>query len=62
VTETDLHSAWTTGELQRDFIVEGFAYGLCVVRRRSDNVLGSLRFCRNEDNERVYYGWEEHHG
>ena len=35
---------WTTSELQRDFEVEGFGGGICVVRRRSDNLRGSLDF------------------
>jgi len=35
---------WTTAELQRDFEVEGFGGGICVVRRRSDNLRGSLDF------------------
>jgi hypothetical protein len=35
---------WTTAELQEDFEVEGFGAGICVVRRRSDNLRGSLEF------------------
>ena len=35
---------WDTQELQRDFIVEGFSYGIVVVRRKSDNTQGTLDF------------------
>tara|TARA_R110001599_G_scaffold125031_1_gene297829 strand:+ start:196 stop:372 length:177 start_codon:yes stop_codon:yes gene_type:complete len=47
---------WTTSELQQDFDVEGFAYGLCVARRKSDNVRGSLEF---DHMPRVYYNFKE---
>lgn len=48
---------WTTEELQRDFEVQGFALGICVVRRRSDGVVGSLKFTHSP---RVYFGFVEH--
>jgi len=35
---------WTTAELQQDYEVIGFAAGLVVVRRKSDNALGSMEF------------------
>ena len=47
---------WTTSELQQDFKVEGFGGGLCVVRRRSDNVRGSLEF---DHMPRIYYNFKE---
>ena len=47
---------WTTSELQKDFEVEGFGGGLCVVRRKSDNVRGSLEF---DHMPRVYYNFKE---
>ena len=47
---------WTTSELQRDFEVEGFGGGLCVVRRRSDNQRGSLEF---DHMPRIYYKFVE---
>ena len=47
---------WTTPELQKDFEVEGFWGGLCVVRRKSDNVRGSLEF---DHMPRRYYNFEE---
>lgn len=47
---------WTTEQLRDDFQVEGFAYGMVVVKRKSDGALGSLRFERRGD-ERIYFGW-----
>jgi hypothetical protein len=47
---------WNTKELQEDFIVVGFAMGLCAVRRRSDGQLGSLQF---DHNPRRYYDFVE---
>lgn len=35
---------WNTQELTQDFEVIGFGYGLCVVKRKSDGVKGSLDF------------------
>ena len=35
---------WSTDEMQEDFEVTGFGYGLCVVKRKSDNQVGSLDF------------------
>lgn len=46
--------AWDTAEMQRKFEVQGFAYGFCVVRRRSDGQVGSLRF---SGTPRLYYDW-----
>jgi hypothetical protein len=46
---------WSTEELQRDFEVLGFCMGLCVVRRRSDDVRGSLEF---NHSPRVYFNFE----
>ena len=34
--ETKTNQDWTTDELMRDFVVEGFGHGYVVVRRRSD--------------------------
>ena len=50
---------WTTEELQRDFEVEGFAFGYVVVRRKADNVRGSLQFTHSP---RVYFGFVEYSG
>lgn len=45
---------WDTTELQRDFTVEGFCAPYVVVRRKSDNVKGTLEFTHNP---RVYFNW-----
>ena len=45
---------WTTEELRRDFEVEGFGGGICVVRRRSDKQRGSLDF---DHMPRVYFNF-----
>jgi hypothetical protein len=53
---------WTTSELTEAFKVLGFAYGLCIVERRSDGVRGTLTFHReNIDGRdvRVYTDWAE---
>jgi len=51
---------WTTDELTAEFEVRGFLAPLCVVRRRSDNQVGSLRFSFASDGQRYYHSWEEH--
>lgn len=38
---------WNTRELERDFIIESFGYGLAFGRRRSDNVRVSIDFLRS---------------
>jgi hypothetical protein len=45
----------TTDELTRDFQVVGFAAPLVVVRRRSDDALGSLEF---QHDPRFYFNWQ----
>jgi hypothetical protein len=45
---------WTTDELQRDFNVEGFSAPFVIVRRKADNVRGSLMFTHSP---RHYFGW-----
>lgn len=42
--ETEHGQVWDTDELQQDFNVTGFAAPFVVVTRKSDNVVGSLRF------------------
>jgi hypothetical protein len=49
---------WTTAQMQEEFTVVGFALGVCVVKRKSDGVTGTLDFERRGD-KRVYYGWQE---
>jgi hypothetical protein len=53
----DADEKWTTDQLREEFDVVGFAAPLVVVRRRSDNRLGSLEFTHNP---RVYFGWRPH--
>lgn len=51
---------WTTAEMQEDFEVLGFAYGMCVVKRKSDGVKGTLQFGKFEDDPvRYYYDFQE---
>jgi hypothetical protein len=47
---------WNYKELQEDFEVMGFAMGLCAVRRKSDNQLGSVQF---DHTPRRYYDFVE---
>jgi hypothetical protein len=52
--------AMNTQEMQEQFDVLGFAYGLCIVKRKSDGVKGTLEFYRDEDtNTRVYHNFME---
>ena len=51
---------WTTAEMQEDFKVLGFAYGMCVVERKADGVKGTLQFGTFEDDPvRYYYDFQE---
>jgi hypothetical protein len=47
---------WDTAELQRDYVVLGFQAPYVVVRRKSDDKLGSLQFCHRP---RFYFGFVE---
>jgi hypothetical protein len=46
---------WSTEELKEQFQVEGFAAPCVVVRRKADDVRGSLFFTHSP---RFYFGWE----
>ena len=48
-------TTWTTKELQDEFEVLGFSLGYCVVRRKSDGVVGSLAF---DHAPRIYFNFE----
>jgi hypothetical protein len=48
---------WTTEEMSRDFVVVGFMAPLVVVRRKADNVVGSLEFSHTP---RFYFSWQPH--
>jgi len=41
------NNVWDTAGVQRDFEVLGFLAPFCVVRRKSDNVKGTLAFCHS---------------
>lgn len=47
---------WNTEELTKEFEVQGFQAPYVVVRRRSDNKVGSLMFLHNP---RYYFNWVE---
>jgi hypothetical protein len=49
---------WTTAEMSRDFVVTAFVAPLVVVRRKSDNAVGSLEF---QNAPRFYFNWQPHH-
>lgn len=46
---------WSTDELQEDFQALGFMAPYVIVRRRSDDVRGSLMF---QANPRFYFGFQ----
>jgi hypothetical protein len=46
----------TTAEMQEQYEVLGFAYYMCVVRRKSDGVQGVLQF---DHMPRYYYNFQE---
>jgi hypothetical protein len=50
--EQQYGQVWDTEELQRDFIVDGFSWGVVVVIRKSDNLKGTLEF---DHSPRFYY-------
>jgi hypothetical protein len=47
---------WNTEELSRDFIVTRFMAPFVVVKRKSDGVIGSLKF---QHSPRYYYGFKK---
>ena len=55
--EAKVGQVWDTKQLTDDFEVRGFGFGLCVVIRRSDGVLGSLDFMHYP---RFYFGFTPH--
>jgi len=46
---------WDTQQLQEDFDVTGFLAPYVVVRRKSDGVVGSLKF---QHDPRLYFGFQ----
>ena len=55
VLEAAHGQVWDADELRTDIDVIGFAAPLVVVRRRADNVKGSLYF---QHNPRFYFGFK----
>lgn len=53
--ESEHGQVWTTSELSQDFEVLGFAAPYVIVRRRSDNVRGSLMF---QHSPRFYFSFQ----
>jgi len=53
--ETQYGQVWDTGELARDFIITGFMAPFVVVRRKSDEVQGSLEF---QHQPRFYFNFQ----
>ena len=49
-------TVYTTAEMTAEFATEGFLAPFVVVRRRSDNVRGTLMFTHSP---RFYFGFEE---
>ncbi len=55
--ESRVGRTWNTSELQQDFEPLGFLSPYIVVRRKADQIKGSLEF-RNSYGERVYHSFE----
>jgi len=59
LTEKGFTQAWTTDEVQVEFEVLSFAWGMPKVRRKSDNAIGWMSIC-DQDGQgrrfpRLYY-------
>lgn len=54
VEEYGADNVWDTAGVQRDFEIMGFLAPFCAVRRKADNVKGSLMFCHSP---RFYFGF-----
>jgi hypothetical protein len=50
-----LMETMTTAQMQEQYEVLGFAYYMCVVKRKSDGVKGTLDF---DHSPRVYYNFQ----
>ncbi|MEX1098006.1 MAG: hypothetical protein WED34_18330 [Planctomycetales bacterium] len=57
--EAQYGQVWSTDELSREFVVEGFLAPLIVVRRKSDGQRGSLEF---QHQPRLYFNFVAHEG
>jgi hypothetical protein len=49
-------NVWDTDEISKNFEIIGFMAPFCVVRRRSDDVKGSVEF---QHNPRFYFNFEK---
>lgn len=49
-------NVWDTGELETQFVVESFLAPFCMVRRRSDNKVGTVNFTHSP---RFYFDFQE---
>lgn len=59
-TTAGTEQTWTTDQLREEFDVLGFAYGMVVVRRKSDGVRGSLQFNHGSPTSpRLYRDFQE---
>lgn len=47
---------WDARDVRRDFVVVGYMAPLVVVRRKADNVVGTLEF---QHDPRFYFNWRE---
>lgn len=56
--EAQYGQVWDTDELRETFEIVGFASPLVVVKRRADNVKGSLEF--QHGPPRLYFGFRPH--
>jgi len=50
---------WDTTQLAEEFVVTAFVAPLVVVRRKADDVVGSLEF---QTSPRFYFNWQPHRG
>jgi hypothetical protein len=57
--EAQYGKVWTTDELAEEFQVIGFMAPLCVVKRRSDGMKGSVEF---QHQPRYFFNFEPHDG
>jgi hypothetical protein len=55
--EARFGQVWNTEELARDFVVTAIIGTSVVVRRKSDDAVGSLEF---QNEPRFYFDWKPH--
>jgi len=57
--EAKFGKVWDTTQLGEEFVVTAFIAPLVVVRRKADDVVGSLEF---QNSPRFYFNWQPHKG